>query len=176
MGKGDDDNKNKGKGKGKGDDDDHKGKGKGKGGDDDHKGKGKGKGDDDDHKGRGKGHICPKCYKKVCAKTDCPVMKGWCGWANDHPKMALGVIMGKVEPWKYAIGRCYRPGKGKGKGKGHHHHHDHHHGPKQFMHDIEKKEIEYPEMEKMPEVDSHKMWAKKLRGSTLQAPAGEFIP
>jgi len=119
----------KGKGKGKGDDDDDKkGKGKGKGDDDDDddkKGKGKGKGK--------KGHVCVKCYKKVfgivmkvavmrtkkmCNTTKCPFLQGWCKWAGEHKEMAFGMLMGKVEPWKYAIGRCYhKEKKGEGKGK-----------------------------------------------------------
>jgi hypothetical protein len=160
KGKGQDADDGKGKGKGK-DGDDGKGKGKGKDGDD---GKGKGKGKDDDDgkgKGKGKGHggIDMHCYKKTfgkvmqiavkmakkeCAKSDCPMVKHWCSWAKEHPKMAFGVLMGKVEPWKYAIGRCYhhkgkgKGGKGpKGKGKGGkgHHHKGHHHGKKGDHHD-----------------------------------------
>lgn len=93
-------------------------------------------------KGQGKGHdgaevngVCVKCYKrtfeavmkfavgatkKMCMSTKCPFLHKWCGWAAKHPKVAYGQIMGHVEPWKFAIGRCWhRGGAGpKGKGKG----------------------------------------------------------
>jgi hypothetical protein len=80
--------------------------------------------------------ICPRCYKKtfmmvmkkavwgvkqMCEKTKCPVMQGWCKWAGEHKEMAFGVILAKVEPWKYAIGRCWHPDHGP--------HHGPHGGP-----------------------------------------------
>merc|ERR1719270_1981987 len=61
--------------------------------------------------------------KKLCKTTECPRMQGFCRWARWHREMAFGVLLAKVEPWKYALGRCYHPGKGKGK----HHHAGHHH-------------------------------------------------
>jgi len=80
------------------------------------------------------GHVCVECYKKVfkivmkiavmktvgmCKSTKCPFLQGWCKWAATHKAVALGMIMGEAEPWKYAIGRCWKPdGKGKGKGRG----------------------------------------------------------
>lgn len=86
----------------------------------------------DDH--RAHGHVCPRCYKKVtgivmrraiggakkmCEVTKCPFLKKWCVWAGKHAKMAYGMLLAKVEPWKYAIGRCWH-------GHGHHGHHPDH--------------------------------------------------
>lgn len=45
-----------------------------------------------------------KKTKEMCEKTKCPVMTKWCKWAgeSEHNKeMAYGMIMGKVEPWKF---------------------------------------------------------------------------
>lgn len=104
-----------------------------------------------DHHGKkrhGHGHICPKCYKKVfgivmkvsiwgakkmCRRTKCPVLKKWCSWAASHREVALGMILAKVEPWKYAIGRCWsdkrgRGGRRGGRRGGHGHHRGHHRG------------------------------------------------
>lgn len=103
-----------------------------------HKGHGK-KGKKGKGKGKGfAGHVCKKCYvhvfkrvmqmsiagvKKMCQVTKCPFQKAWCAWAANHKEIALGMILQFVEPWKYAIGRCWKPkghGKGhKGHGKGH---------------------------------------------------------
>merc|ERR550532_1495838 len=58
--------------------------------------------------------------KKQCRTTHCPKMQGFCRWARWHREMAYGVLLAKVEPWKYALGRCYHPGKGMDKGKHHH--------------------------------------------------------
>jgi hypothetical protein len=58
--------------------------------------------------------------KKQCRTTHCPKMQGFCKWARWHREMAYGVLLAKVEPWKYALGRCYHPGKGIDKGKGDH--------------------------------------------------------
>lgn len=70
--------------------------------------------------------VCPKCYRKVfgfvmkhavmgtkhvCHVTKCPVLQKWCKWAGNHREMAFGMLLAKVEPWKYAIGRCYHPDK-----------------------------------------------------------------
>jgi len=113
------------------------------------------------------GHVCRKCYRKVmgvvmekaveitrgmCEKTKCPAMQGWCKWAGEHKAVAYGMILAKVEPWKYAIGACWKKdgkksyekdsrlgcGCGKhgkhGRHEGHHGHHrggcpcDKHHG------------------------------------------------
>lgn len=80
--------------------------------------------------------VCPKCYKRVfrfvvmaaikgtkkmCASTKCPYLKGWCKWAGEHKGMAVGIIIGKVEPWKYALGRCWHKGGRRGGHHGHHH-------------------------------------------------------
>lgn len=84
--------------------------------------------------------VCKKCYvktfrfvmmaafkgtKKMCAHTKCPFLKGWCKWAGEHKEMAAGMILGKVEPWKYAIGRCWHPDHRRGP----HHGPPHHGGP-----------------------------------------------
>lgn len=101
---------------------------------------------DHDH-GHG-GHVCVKCYKKVfkivmahaiggtkkmCEHTKCPFLQHWCKWAGHNKEMAYGMLLEKVEPWKYAIGRCWHPdghhGGPHGPGPhGDHHHGDHHHG------------------------------------------------
>jgi len=62
---------------------------------------------------------------KMCKTTKCPYLKGWCKWAGEHKEMAFGVILGKVEPWKYAIGRCWHK-DGVMEHGGHHGHHKHH--------------------------------------------------
>merc|ERR1712045_252356 len=63
--------------------------------------------------------------KKLCKTTECPRMQGFCRWSRWHREMAFGVLLAKVEPWKYALGRCYHPRKGKGKGK---------HGKRKYHH------------------------------------------
>lgn len=75
----------------------------------------------------GRGHICPKCFekvfgfvmkmsirevKKMCRHTDCPALQEWCKFGATHPAVAYGMILAKVEPWKYAIGRCWSPKEG----------------------------------------------------------------
>lgn len=78
------------------------------------------------------GHVCKECYVKVfkavmwmavkktkhaCEHTDCPVLKKWCKFAAWHKPEAFGMLMAWVEPWKFAIGRCWHEGK-EGEGKG----------------------------------------------------------
>lgn len=62
--------------------------------------------------------------KGMCASTKCPVVQGWCKWAGMHRELAYGMLLAKVEPWKYAIGRCWHDG-----------HHGHHQGPPVDHHD-----------------------------------------
>lgn len=73
------------------------------------------------------GHVCPMCMDRVmrqvmghalqgvigmCKSTNCPVMKKICDWSRNHKEMAFGMLLGKVEPWKFAMGRCWRRGDG----------------------------------------------------------------
>ena len=41
-----------------------------------------------------------------CDKTPCPYIKRICAWSRAHPKESLGMLLGLVEPWKFAAGRC----------------------------------------------------------------------
>eukprot|EP00164_Ancoracysta_twista_P000919 GFYU01001207.1.p1 GENE.GFYU01001207.1~~GFYU01001207.1.p1 ORF type:complete len:291 (+),score=108.68 GFYU01001207.1:33-875(+) len=53
----------------------------------------------------------------MCEDAKCPVLQRRCAFAKDHKGFALGVLIGKVEPHKYAFGYCYA----KGVCTGHHH-------------------------------------------------------
>merc|ERR1712176_900013 len=60
-----------------------------------------------------------------------PVMIKMCPWMAEHKMVALGMLVAKVEPWKFAFGRCFH---GHGNERGHHGHHGQHshrgpHGP-----------------------------------------------
>lgn len=88
--------------------------------------------------------FCPHCFKAVMMKTmwkaamgvrmmchkhhDCPKMRKMCEWAKDHKEVAFGMLLAKVEPWKFAMGACHRREHHHGEHGDHHHHHgDHHH-------------------------------------------------
>merc|ERR1719222_554894 len=66
-----------------------------------------------------------------------PVMIKMCPWMAEHKMVALGMLVAKVEPWKFAFGRCFH---GHGHNRGHHGHHDNydhhgqhdHHGPQMW--------------------------------------------
>lgn len=65
--------------------------------------------------------------KEMCEEgPKCPYLSGWCKWAaiSAHHRIARGMIVAKVEPWKYAMGRCADWGP-----HGKHHHGDHHEEP-----------------------------------------------
>jgi len=81
-------------------------------------------------------HVVGK-VKEMCKNTKCEKMQKMCGFAKENRGQAFGMLLGKVEPWKFAMGFCMEGkghGKGhhrhghdhKGKGKGHHGHHGHH--------------------------------------------------
>jgi len=83
-------------------------------------------------------HVCPHCMKRVirgvmmrvmmrvegmCAITKCPKMQAMCKFAEEHRGFAMGALLGKVEPWKFAFGFCLHAPHGQG------HHRGQHHGP-----------------------------------------------
>jgi len=93
--------------------------------------------------------VSPKCMKKTMrrvmgfaimkVKAECadaqnsknPVMMKMCPWMAEHKMVALGMLVAKVEPWKFAFGRCFHGHHG------HRDHHDHHgqhnhHGPQMW--------------------------------------------
>jgi hypothetical protein len=66
-------------------------------------------------------NVCPKCMKHtikhvmkravwkvvgMCKETSCPKKKKLCGWAREHKGVAFGMLVAKVEPWKFALGHC----------------------------------------------------------------------
>lgn len=82
--------------------------------------------------------VCPKCMKKkmkgvmrvsimkvkkMCETTKCAKMQKMCGWMGEHREVALGMLVAKVEPWKFAFGACFHP-----HGKHGHGHHGQYHG------------------------------------------------
>jgi len=95
-------------------------------------------------------NFCPYCFKRVmglvmckatmavkmmCMKTHDPHTMRMCEFAYQHREVAFGMLLAKVEPWKFAMGACsHRRGHHHGdKHHGHHHggkHHGHHHGGK----------------------------------------------
>jgi hypothetical protein len=70
--------------------------------------------------------VCPMCMKKamrhamghgimkvkaMCKKEmnkdgGCPVMKKMCPWMAKNKAVALGMLIAKMEPWKFAFGYC----------------------------------------------------------------------
>jgi len=64
--------------------------------------------------------VMAKCADAVENSKD-PVMKKMCPWMLEHKMVALGMLVAKVEPWKFAFGRCFRR-------HGHHHGHRGYHG------------------------------------------------
>ena len=44
--------------------------------------------------------------EEKCKMTKCPVLKEICEWARVNKEPALGILIGKVEPWKFAMGKC----------------------------------------------------------------------
>ncbi|CEL93219.1 unnamed protein product [Vitrella brassicaformis CCMP3155] len=91
------------------------------------------------HRGRGPSCVCKYCVKKTamrvmkkvvrrvvrfCEGTDKPMAKKACQAAKDHPKVAFGYLLAKVEPWKFAVGFCKGLGVcGNPFGRPPHHHH-----------------------------------------------------
>lgn len=66
-------------------------------------------------------HVCPKCMehgikhvmhralgkiKHMCEETSCPKKQKICGWTKEHREVAFGMLLAKVEPWKFALGFC----------------------------------------------------------------------
>jgi hypothetical protein len=47
-----------------------------------------------------------KKVKDKCAKTTCEWFKRFCEFSDSHEQSGLGLLIGKVEPWKYAAGKC----------------------------------------------------------------------
>jgi hypothetical protein len=48
-------------------------------------------------------------FRKMCRKTGSAKVKKICGWVAHHKAFAFGMMLAKVEPWKFAIGRCWSP-------------------------------------------------------------------
>lgn len=68
------------------------------------------------------GHAIRK-VKGMCAHSKCPKMKRVCRFMAQHKEVAFGVLVAKVEPWKFAFGFC------RAREMSHHHHHGHHGWP-----------------------------------------------
>jgi hypothetical protein len=124
--------------------------------------------------------VCPRCMKHsmrrvmglaimkvkaMCMKSDSTIMKKLCPWMAQNKEVALGMLVAKVEPWKFAFGFCisqkmhhFRHGKhGKhGHDGGHFHaHHDwhpewQHHGHQGQFHEDAHHEVN--DMEDMPTI------------------------
>jgi hypothetical protein len=73
--------------------------------------------------------VCPHCMKKtmrdvmgfaikkvkgMCAQSSqdggCPTLQRVCRFAKENKEVALGMLVAKVEPWKFAMGRCFHKG------------------------------------------------------------------
>lgn len=69
--------------------------------------------------------VCKRCFVKTmkfviqwsikgaywkCKKTRCPFIRGLCRWSAKHKEFAFGSLVASVEPWKYALGRCWKSG------------------------------------------------------------------
>lgn len=67
-----------------------------------------------------------KTYE-MCQKCPAKKVQMMCKWAGAHKKFALGMLIGYVEPWKFALGRCMH--RREGEHHGPHHWHRDHHGP-----------------------------------------------
>jgi len=93
--------------------------------------------------------VCPQCMmeatrmgtmravmkvKAMCHETKCPVMLKMCPWMKENRAVSLGMILSKVEPWKFAKGWCMHAQRSHEHGWHHHGHHEHsehdshHHG------------------------------------------------
>jgi hypothetical protein len=92
--------------------------------------------------------VCPHCLKKamratmkftfmkvkaMCMKNDSPKMRRMCPWMAQHKAEALGMLIAKVEPWKFAMGWCMHKKHQKAKwgvlgSRGDHHGEEHGHG------------------------------------------------
>ena len=44
--------------------------------------------------------------RNFCAKTKCPYLQQLCTWGDENRPWALGMLVGKIQPWKYAMGKC----------------------------------------------------------------------
>merc|ERR1712054_424878 len=44
----------------------------------------------------------------LCKDIHCPCIQKWCAWSGNHKEMAYGMLLAQVQPWKYAIGKCYQ--------------------------------------------------------------------
>merc|ERR1719421_1591889 len=68
-------------------------------------------------------HACPFCMKRamkkgvkmvvmkvkaMCEKTECPKMARICQFMTDNREAAFGMLVAKVEPWKFAKGFCMK--------------------------------------------------------------------
>merc|ERR1719281_2119346 len=67
--------------------------------------------------------------KAMCEETTSPVMQKMCPWMKENRAVSLGMLLSKVEPWKFAKGWCMHKQHWKEKhGEGHHGHHGWRHG------------------------------------------------
>ena len=44
--------------------------------------------------------------RNLCNRTKCPYLQQLCSWGNTHRPWAFGILIGKIQPWKYAMGKC----------------------------------------------------------------------
>lgn len=51
-------------------------------------------------------HRSLRHLREECRKTDCPYMKKFCAFAKEHKPFVRGLVYGKVQPWKFAVGYC----------------------------------------------------------------------
>jgi hypothetical protein len=113
---------------------------------------------DEFQKMRKKMPVCPKCMKgtmrrvvgfavkkvkgmcMMCAQSDadkCKVMQKMCPWAAANKETALGMLIAKVEPWKFALGHCFHQKKFQHQNKfqhAWHKFHEWHHNGGHFPH------------------------------------------
>merc|ERR1719183_2944582 len=73
--------------------------------------------------------------KGMCANAadgKCPIMEKMCPWMKQNKEVSLGMLVAKVEPWKFAFGFCRAMKMNKHGGHQGRHHHGHggrhHHG------------------------------------------------
>ena len=42
-----------------------------------------------------------------CKSTDCPRAKKMCQWFETHEEEAMGMLVSREQPWKFALGKCH---------------------------------------------------------------------
>lgn len=94
--------------------------------------------------------VCPYCMRKMmkkavmmavkkiigmCHESKCHIMAKMCPWMKENKAVAFGMLLAKVEPWKFAMGWCMSKSGHRDHHHGDHHHGDHDHGWHHHHHD-----------------------------------------